>query len=260
MMTRNKAHMALGGRDRRRAPNCPLERAHRVLVRPELVDWEPQALPRVWEDGMPEESEFRASPLALAVLSLLHAEPLHPYAMQRLLKLWGKDHVVNVGQRANLYKTIRRLDDAGLIAVRQTERHSQYPERTVYELTEGGRRAAHDWLTDMLARPRNEFPQFPAALSFIMLLTPEEALRVLDERAAALRDQLAAIEADLRTYSGALPRIVLMDDEYQRAVLGAELDWVEGVAADLRSGDLGWSYEEFEDAAAAFLPDSPAGE
>jgi DNA-binding PadR family transcriptional regulator len=204
---------------------------------------------------MPGESEFRASPLALAVLSLLHAAPLHPYAMQRLLKLWGKDHVINVGQRANLYKTIRRLDEAGLISVRQTERDQQYPERTVYELTDAGRRAAHDWLTDMLARPRNEFPQFPAALSFIMLLTPEEALAVLEQRAAALREQLAAVEADLRTYSGALPRVVLMDDDYQRVMISAELSWVESVAADLRNGDWGWTYEEFEDAAAAFLPE-----
>lgn len=204
---------------------------------------------------MAEESEFRASPLALAVLSLLHAAPLHPYAMQRLLKLWGKDHVINVGQRANLYKTIRRLDEAGLITVRQTERDQQYPERTVYELTDAGRRAARDWLTDMLARPRNEFPQFPAALSFIMLLTPEEALAVLEQRAAALRDQLATVAADLRTYSDALPRVVLMDDDYQRVMISAELSWVEGVAADLRKGNWGWTYEEFEDAAAAFLPE-----
>jgi DNA-binding PadR family transcriptional regulator len=204
---------------------------------------------------MAEESEFRASPLALAVLSLLHAAPLHPYAIQRLLKLWGKDHVINVGQRANLYKTIRRLDEAGLITVRQTERDQQYPERTVYELTDAGRRAAHDWLTDMLARPRNEFPQFPAALSFIMLLTPEEALAVLKQRAATLRDQLATVEADLRTYSGALPRVVLMDDDYQRVMISAELSWVEAVAEDLRKGDWGWTYEEFEDAAAAFLPE-----
>jgi DNA-binding PadR family transcriptional regulator len=204
---------------------------------------------------MAEESEFRASPLALAVLSLLHAAPLHPYAMQRLLKLWGKDHVINVGQRANLYKTIRRLDEAGLITVRQTERDQQYPERTVYELTDTGRRAAHDWITDMLARPRNEFPQFPAALSFIMLLTPEEALAVLEQRATALRDQLAAVDAELRTYSDALPRVVLMDDDYQRVMISAELSWVEGVAADLRKGDWGWTYEEFEGAATAFLPE-----
>jgi DNA-binding PadR family transcriptional regulator len=93
------------------------------------------------------------------VLSLLHAGPMHPYGMQRLIKLWGKDQVVNVGQRANLYKTIKRLHEAGLIAVRQTERDQQYPERTVYELTDRGQQEGLAWLAQMLATPRNEFPE-----------------------------------------------------------------------------------------------------
>jgi DNA-binding PadR family transcriptional regulator len=191
------------------------------------------------------ESEVRSSPLALAVLSLLHAAPLHPYAMQRLLKEWGKDHVINVGQRANLYKTIKRLLQGGLIAVRQTERDQQYPERTVYELTEAGRRASHSWLTDMVVRPRNEFPQFPAALSFLMMLTPQEARTALEQRANALRGQLNAIEADLANYTPALPRVTLMDDEYRRAVLSAELAWTEAVITDLSTGALNWSYDDF---------------
>jgi DNA-binding PadR family transcriptional regulator len=201
---------------------------------------------------------MRSSPLALAVLSLLHAAPLHPYGMQRLLRLWGKDHVINVGQRANLYKTIKRLDQAGLIGVRQTERDQQYPERTIYELTEAGRAAAADWLTDMLARPRNEFPQFPAALSFIMLLTPAETTDVLERRAIAIRGELASIDADL-TDTESLPRIVLMDDEYRLAMVSAELAWLEGVLADLRDGSLSWSYEEFADVATHLQPDGEGG-
>ena len=199
------------------------------------------------------ESEVRPSPLALAVLSLLHAAPLHPYAMQRLLKEWGKDGVVNVGQRANLYKTIRRLLEAGLIAVRHTERDQQYPERTVYELTDAGSRATVDWLTEMLALPRNEFPQFPAALSFMMLLPPADARAVLAQRAEALRGQLAAMDASLQTMAS-LPRAVGMDDEYQRAMIAAELAWVDSVVRDLRSGALTWSKEELEPFAHASLP------
>src|ERR1700677_5301211 len=110
------------------------------------------------------------SPLGLAVLCLLYGGPLHPYGMQRLLKEWGKDQVINVGQRSTLYKTIGRLTDSGLIAVRQTERDQQYPERTVYELTPEGRGPALKSLAEMLATRRNEFPMFPAALSFAMLL------------------------------------------------------------------------------------------
>jgi DNA-binding PadR family transcriptional regulator len=197
---------------------------------------------------------MRPSPLALAVLSLLHAAPLHPYAMQRLLKEWGKDSVVNVGQRANLYKTIRRLLDAGLIAVRHTERDQQYPERTVYELTDSGSQATVDWLIEMMARPRNEFPQFPASLSFMMLLPPAEAAVVLGQRADALRDQLAAVDANQQNVA-MLPRAVTIDDEYQRAMIVAELAWVSGVVADIQSGALTWSKEQLEPFAQASLPD-----
>ena len=213
----------------------------------------------------PVDPKFRPSPLALAVLSLLVAGPLHPYGIQRLIKQWGKDKVVNVGQRANLYKTIKRLHEAGLIAVRQTERDQQYPERTVYELTKDGRREMLAWLAEMLAMPRNEFPQFPAALSFAMLLDPADVLAVLERRAAALRENLTRLEGDLKTYSGSLPRVTLLDDEYLRAVTAAELSWVSGVLDDLRAGALTWSEEELAGLAteeltglaASFLPEEP---
>ncbi len=196
------------------------------------------------------DAEFRPSPLAMAVLSLLHAAPLHPYAMQRLIKLWGKDRVVNVGQRANLYKTIRRLQDAGLVAVRQIERDQRYPERTVYELTDAGRAATLSWIEDMVARPRNEFPQFPAALSFVMILGPQQALAALEQRATALTATLAELDATLQQYAATLPRVTLMDDEYQRAITAAELAWLTGVIEDLRTGALTWNYEMFAELAA----------
>jgi DNA-binding PadR family transcriptional regulator len=174
--------------------------------------------------------------------------------MQRLIKQWGKDQVVNVGQRANLYKTIKRLHQAGLIAVRQTERDQQFPERTVYELTDEGRRKAPEWLADMLASPRNDFPEFPAALSFAMVLPPKEALAVLERRAALLREHLTRLEHDLEGYSSTLPRVTLLETEYQRAVTAAEWSWVSGVVDDLRTGALTWG-EDIVDMARTFLPE-----
>jgi DNA-binding PadR family transcriptional regulator len=190
------------------------------------------------------EPGYRPSPLALAVLSMLMPGPLHPYGIQRLLKHWGKDEVINVGQRANLYKTINRLHEAGLITVRQTERDQQYPERTVYELTDEGRRKAPEWLAEMLATVRSEFPQFPAALSFAMGLPPDQLREALERRAAVLRESLAKIEKVLDRCSGTLPRVTLLDDEYRRAVIAAELAWIDGLVEDLRTGALTWSEEE----------------
>jgi DNA-binding PadR family transcriptional regulator len=207
------------------------------------------------------DSSYRPSPLAVAVLSMLVPGPLHPYGIQRLIKHWGKDKVVNVGQRANLYKTIKRLNEAGLIAVRQTERDQQYPERTVYELTDDGRRQAPVWLADMLATVRNEFPHFPAALSFAMLLAPGQLQAGLEQRAAVLREDLARIEQTLAGLSANLPRVVLLDDEYRRAITVAELAWIDGLISDLRTGALTWDREQLAAAAlqdlSGLAPDLP---
>jgi DNA-binding PadR family transcriptional regulator len=191
------------------------------------------------------DTPMRSSPLALTVLSLLSYKPLHPYGVQRLIKQWGKDQVVNVGQRTGLYRTIDRLLAAGLIAVRETGRDQQYPERTVYEITDEGRAAARDWLIEMLRTPKQEFPEFPAALSQLLLLEPAEMLAALDDRrdrlAASLRvmDATAATEAER-----GLPRITMLESEYLRAVTSAELAWLDGVVDDLRSGRLVWSVEQ----------------
>ncbi len=198
------------------------------------------------------DAEPRPSPLALTILGLLVAGPLHPYAMQRLIKEWGKDEVINVGQRASLYRTIKRLHKSGLVAVRHTERDENYPERTVYELTGEGRRILREWLLAMLGTPRNEFPEFPAALSFIMLLAPAEVLPALDGRAASLRQSLDALDAALGGQYDPLPRLFLLETEYIRAVTTAELGWVEGIAADLRSGRLSWSEEELLELAQSY--------
>ena len=195
----------------------------------------------------PAAAATRRSPLALAVLALLGYKPLHPYGVQRLLKEWGKEKVVNVGQRASLYKTMERLTAAGLITVRETERDQQYPERTVYELTDAGREAAQAWIDDIVRVPRPEYPEFPAALSFLMMMEPDAVLAAMRERREAVAKALAEAKqgvADSRQYG--LPKVTLLDDEYLVAITEAELRWIEGVIAELESGGLTWSLSELQ--------------
>jgi DNA-binding PadR family transcriptional regulator len=185
---------------------------------------------------------FRRSPLALAILGLLENGPMHPYGIQRLIKQWGKDQVVNVGQRTSLYRMIVRLEEAGLIAVGDTERDERYPERTTYQLTDAGRTASRRWLAEIVSTPRNEFPEFPAALSFLMLLPPANALELFEERCAQLAKRITELDTELASeYEGApIPRVVLLETEYLRAVVKAELEWIAGILDDLRGGSLTW--------------------
>src|ERR1041384_2643121 len=86
------------------------------------------------------------SPLWMVVLALASEEPMHPYRMQTLIKERGKDHVANVAQRNSVYRTMDALLRAGLIAVRETSREENRPERTVYEATDEGKRTQRAWI------------------------------------------------------------------------------------------------------------------
>ena len=187
----------------------------------------------------------RSSPLALTVLGMLHTQPLHPYGIQRLIKQWGKDQVVNVGQRTSLYRTIERLQAAGLVCVAETERDHQYPERTVYKITDAGRAASREWLEEMLAIPKHDFPEFPVALSHMMMLTPDEALALLERREKLLSAMHQGLAAGLAATSG-MPRVISLEAEYVLATATAQLAWVRSVTDDLRAGRLSWTEDELK--------------
>src|SRR5262249_44542548 len=148
----------------------------------------------------------KRSPIALAILAMLWEAPMHPYRMQRLIKERGKDEVINVAQRASLYQTIQRLEREGLISAQQKIRDDRRPERTIYEITERGRAVALDWMRDILSTPAKDYPGFPAAISFLPLLTPDDALRQLELRAKAIEAELARMDEGLKQ-AAQVPRL-----------------------------------------------------
>jgi DNA-binding PadR family transcriptional regulator len=197
------------------------------------------------------ERVVKRSPIALAALAMLYEAPMHPYRMQQLIKERGKDEVINVGQRASLYQTIGRLEREGLIRARQVTRDENRPERTVYELTDAGRTITLDWMRQILSTPTPEFPEFPAAISFLPLLTPKDALRQLEVRALALQAEVGRIDQQCEQAS-AVPRLFLLEMELLRATYETERAWVTSVIKDLRSGTLTWSKPWLRKVAAQF--------
>ena len=189
------------------------------------------------------------SGLALAVLALAAEEPMHPYRMQQLLRERGKDQVVNVGQRSQLYKTIDRLVRDDLLVARATEREATRPERTVYAATDAGRELAITWTLDMLTAPRHEFAEFTAALAYLPLLDPEVAADALALRLSDRRSELERVRHDLATAPDFLPRIVVVEAEYAIAHLETDVAWIAALLDDLRSGALTWDRAALTDIA-----------
>ena len=196
-------------------------------------------------------TSIKRSPVALAVLAMLMEEPMHPYRMQRLIKERGKDEVINVTQRTSLYQTIQRLEREGLIIPRKTVQDDKRPERTVYEINEKGREIALEWMRAILSTLTREYPEFPAAMSFLPLLTPDDVASQLELRAKAIESELRRID-DVLQEAQAVPRLFLLEMEYLRAIHAAELSWVSGIVGDLSAQRITWTEEWLRQIAAKF--------
>jgi DNA-binding PadR family transcriptional regulator len=186
----------------------------------------------------------RRSPLAVLVLALLQESPMHPYRMQQVIKERAQDSLVNVAQRNSVYQTLDRLVRDGLARATGTARDAGRPERTVYEITDAGSAILREWLTRMLCTPPREFPEFPVALALVPLLSPPLVADLLTQRIATIESARAARPAP----PPGLPRLFLIEDEYRDAVERAEVDWLRGLVADLRSGTLTWDEQWLADA------------
>lgn len=164
---------------------------------------------------------------------------MHPYQMHRMLRERRKEDVLDV-RPAAVYRLVERLDGAGLIEPLGTTREGKRPERTVYRLTDAGRELSDEWLREMLGMPAREYPSFPAALSMAGVLPPDAVAQELKRRAVAIEGNLARMDVELRSVQDLLARVHLLEVEHARAVLRAEVDWLQAVVTDIRSGRLTW--------------------
>jgi DNA-binding PadR family transcriptional regulator len=185
-----------------------------------------------------------SNPLALAVLAELLMGPIHPYEIGRRLKERGKDRHIKY-TRSSLYMVVEQLKKAGFIADQETVRDTQRPERTLYALTDEGRTELFDWLRELVAQPRHEYPQFGVALSLLSVLSPAEAVELLSRRLQTLTAEVDEIRADADSaLEGGLAWVFLVEEEYRLAVLEAECRFVVGLIESLQQPEYVRAWNE----------------
>jgi DNA-binding PadR family transcriptional regulator len=178
--------------------------------------------------------------LALAVLSYLTQQPMHPYQLGRTLRDHDDARSIKYNQ-GSLYMVVQQLAKAGFIVAQETTRAGQRPERTVYALTDAGQRELRDWLRELIEQPQHEYPHFVAALSLIATLPPGEVVELLGRRLRRLATQRAEIR-DLidSTVAGGVHPLFLVEEDYRLALLDAESGFVERLIEQITHPETGW--------------------
>jgi DNA-binding PadR family transcriptional regulator len=178
--------------------------------------------------------------LALAVLSYLTQRPMHPYELGRLLREHDDARSIKYNH-GSLYMVVGQLAKAGFITELETTRDGARPERTVYALTDAGRRELRDWLRALVQEPQHEYPQFVAALSLIAALPPSEVVELLGRRLGRLATQRAEIRQLIdRTVAAGVHPLFLVEEDYRLALLDAESSFVERFIDQITNPETGW--------------------
>jgi DNA-binding PadR family transcriptional regulator len=184
------------------------------------------------------------TPLAIAVLALLHERQMHAYEMYQLLLQRKNDRLLKV-KPGSLYHTVERLSGQGLVRATGTERAGNRPERTTYELTTAGAEALQERVRTGIENYVYEYPLFPVVLSEAHNLETDDVIKRMNSRLDGIQAQLADFEAAI---AGArerqVPEQFWFAADFNRAVLIAERDWLTTLLERIESKDLSWRHRK----------------
>ncbi|TQM45679.1 PadR family transcriptional regulator [Pseudonocardia cypriaca] len=173
--------------------------------------------------------------LGLAVLAAVAERPMHPYEMATVIRERGKERDMGL-KWGSLYTVVGNLHRHGFIEVAENARDGARPERTVYRITGDGRRELQDWVRELIAVPVHEPPRFEAGLSVWVALDPDEVIGLLRQRLARLDEENAAQRAALEAHRRQVPRMFLVEAEYDLALREADAEFTRGLLDELARG------------------------
>lgn len=199
-----------------------------------------------------------ANLLGLAVLGTVVERPMHRYEMAAVMRERGKDRDMAI-KWGSLYTVVQNLEKHGFVEPVEVTRQGARPERTVYRITDAGRRELVDWTRELIAEPHTERTRFVAGLSVLAALAPHDAQAVLAQRAQRLTESITAQRAVVESAAATVPRLFLLEEEYRIAMAEAEAGWLRALLDELSAGtfpqlDAWRTFHETGDVPAEFMP------
>jgi DNA-binding PadR family transcriptional regulator len=177
--------------------------------------------------------------LALSVLSLLTEHAMHPYEMSVLMRHRGHaEHIKS--SHGSIYTIVEALERDGLVESQAPSREGKRPERTVYAITSAGTELLHEWLSEILAHPAKEYPEFIAGLMLVAHIPKAEIIGILHERVGELEERLTADRYSRSQFANAIPRVFMIEVEYEDAMRTAEIKWLRKTIDEIQSGAYPW--------------------
>src|SRR5262249_30913435 len=119
-------------------------------------------------------------------------QPVHGYDVRRELLSWHANEWAHA-ETGSIYNALKSLAREGLVAVDETKRVGQRPERKTYRLTPEGEEALLDMARDAWWKVREPIDDLLPGVSFMPLLPRDEII-------AALRSRIAQVKSTIELH------------------------------------------------------------
>lgn len=173
--------------------------------------------------------------LVLGVVRLF--QPVHGYEVRRELTTWHASEWASV-KPGSIYNALKSMTSDGLLEVVSTDQVGGRPERTTYRLTLAGEDEFRGLLREAWWKVKPVIDPLMGAVSFLGMVSREEAIAALEERIAQVRSALRQTEFVIASHDGTdSPHHVREMMRLVNARMAAEIAWAEAFIARLKSGE-----------------------
>jgi len=168
---------------------------------------------------------------SLLLLGMLRIQSQHGYQLNEFIE-HNLARVTDM-KKPTAYALLDRLEQSGAISSR-LEQEGARPPRKVYAITEQGEQLFRTLLRETLAAAQPYVIAGDIGLMFLDALPLAEALALLEQRLAAIREQVAALDQIPAHHLGLGIDLTI---EHQAVLLRADEAWLSRLIARLTSQD-----------------------
>ncbi|MFC5447530.1 PadR family transcriptional regulator [Paenibacillus aestuarii] len=175
--------------------------------------------------------------MKLVILGLLMEANRHPYEIRQIMKERGMHNYMKL-QDGSLYYAMDQLKKDGHVEALEVVREAKRPEKTIYQVTESGRKKFQQMLVEQLHEDIKHYHPLYVALPFTVHGDQKKIAQILENKIMAQKIAMQRAKDLYEEHVDIIPRVSLhmMVGWYQRAF--AELRWLEKLQQDAEEGRL----------------------
>ena len=173
--------------------------------------------------------------IRIVLLGLLYEKPLHGYEIKHIIE----DHMddwtdIKVG---SIYFSLNKLSDEGNIEILDELREGNRPAKTIYQITDEGRKEFLRLLTKLWMSEDNTIYTMDVGIYFLTHLDKETLAGMLDKRIENMTRSKEYLESHIQEQkeNKFIPAhaFAIMDHTYRH--MNAEYDWLKSLQENLDS-------------------------